>query len=457
VFVAALLASLSLWRAWFDRVDLSIAVFVAWCALSVLWSPDRLASVDGVEKLLAVALCLMALRRLNTGWLVPAAVGGVIIATVMGSPFAGFGNPEFLVQFSLIALPMLSASVVGIACGLILAAAVVMTPSLIPFTLALGTPLLLPRWPAKAVCASVLGVVAVVVLMHSQEAWDGVGTRLDMFAGTIAAWLEHPVIGWGFGSFVYVFPAYQGAGEAFGLMPLSVEARTYANAAHNEFLQLLMETGVVGFALAGWCVWELFQGKHSWALWVVAILCLTGFPLQSPATAMLAALAAARAVPSPTRRGSLPLVAVAGALAMGVVALSIPAKVMAQAHFSAVSRYYDPTVIDQKAAPLAALNHANQAYELDPANPRLRLALFQTAALSYRRFPNPDSRAAVDAAYAISRTASPSDTLALVTRLQFLIARQECFTSRECDSIANELVRTASRKAEVRRLVSIYG
>lgn len=461
VIVAALLACLPLWRAKFDRIDLAALTFAAWCGLSVTWSPDRGASLTAFVHLFAVVLIFLGLRRIETRWVIPAALAGMVSAFFAGLAFAGFGNPEFLVQFALVALPQLFPFgwVEGVA---ILAAlvAIVFSPSLLPLTLALGIPALVKAWLVRAALVSALLAIGAVFLAHSTEAQIGVGTRLDMLAGTIAAWFVHPFTGWGIGSFVYVFPSYQGAGSAFGLIPLSVEASTYANAAHNDVLQLGMETGLVGLTLGAWLLVEVWRGQTATApkvaLGIAFILCLTGFPMQSPVTVLAVAVAASRASPTGLRWSGLPL-AVAGAVAMSWALVTVPADVLAQAHFSAATRFFARDVIVQKAAAVAALSHAAQAYELDPSNSRIRLAVFQAAALTYERFPDPQSRNGVEAAWAIAQSASPADTLSLLTRLQLLIVRKECFDNRECDRIAAELVRTAARKAEVRRLVEVYG
>lgn len=460
VFVAALLSCAVLFRAQFDRIDAAALIFATWCAFSIFWSPDRLASIDAAEKLGAVVLIFLALRRIERSWIVPAAVAGVGLAALIGKTYAGTGNPEFLVQFALIAIPLLfPLTITGVVCVVGMVGAIVMAPSLIPLSVVAGVPFLLRQWWARLALASVLATLAVAVIAHSTEAQIGVGTRLDMFAGTFAAWLVHPVNGWGLGSFVYVFPSYQGTGALFGLMPMSVEATTYANAAHNDFLQLAMETGVIGLGLGAWLLVEVWRGATKparFAIGITAILCLTGFPMQSPATVMLAVVAASHASPMGWRFAALP-VAVAGALAMVMIVATIPASVIAQAHFSAATRYYAKDVVKMKASAVVALAHAAQAYALNPSDPRIRLAVFQTAALTYERFPDAASRDGVEAAWKVAQSASPSDTLSLLTRLQFLIAEKECFKNRECDRIAGELVRTASRKQEVRRLVEVYG
>ena len=66
----------------------------------------------------------------------------------------------------------------------------------------------------------------------------------DEVAGyAIAMWKDFPLFGSGLGSFAQVFPHYSGIGTP----------SSYTHA-HNDYLQFLAETGVVGFALAGMMV-----------------------------------------------------------------------------------------------------------------------------------------------------------------------------------------------------------
>ena len=466
VLVAAVASCAVLARAQFDRVDFAIMAFVAWCVASVAWSPDRLASVDAAEKVLAVAIVAMAMRRIDLRWVLSAACVGIVAAMVFGSaPFAGFGNPEMLAWFALIALPLTGISVAGFASALfliVLWVSVTFTSAIwVTLSLAVAVPFLVRKWWQRIAAASALMAGTVFAVLVSDEVANGVATRLDLAAGTIAAWWAAPLFGHGIGSFLYVFPMFQGAGAALSLLPFDVNAATYANAAHNEYLQLLMETGIVGAALASWVVVENWRSREvalgaRLALVIAAVMCLVGFPMQIPATVALVVMAIARVSPtSPVhgarRKLAIP-VAVAGAVAMAIVVALVPAKVIAQAHMSAVMRYMQPAILYDKASAAMALNNALKAYDLDRADARIRLAVFQTAALTYERWHDPSSRAGVDAAWLVAQSASPSHTSALLTRLRVLVRDDDCYASDECVRIANELVRTASRTQEVQQL-----
>ena len=105
---------------------------------------------------------------------------------------------------------------------------------------------------------------------------------------------EHPFFGWGLGTFSTVYPSFR-----------SFYSKFEVNEAHNDFLQLLVETGVVGFALMTVFLVLVFRnGMNSIEHWrrdpgasttLAALLGCTGllihgmsdFNMQIPANAAL--------------------------------------------------------------------------------------------------------------------------------------------------------------------------
>jgi O-antigen ligase len=61
-----------------------------------------------------------------------------------------------------------------------------------------------------------------------------------------------PLLGWGLDTFVTVYPQFR-----------SFPTTKLVNAAHNDYLQLLVETGLAGFALMLWFVIETFRSALS--------------------------------------------------------------------------------------------------------------------------------------------------------------------------------------------------
>ena len=112
-----------------------------------------------------------------------------------------------------------------------------------------------------------------------------------------------PIWGWGLGTFPTVYPQYR-----------SFYTNQFVNEAHNDYAQLLVETGVLGFALMLWFLTQLYRASlpelHGWqnrwdrAVSLAALIGCTGilvhsfveFNLQIPANAaffyVLCALAA---------------------------------------------------------------------------------------------------------------------------------------------------------------------
>lgn len=140
------------------------------------------------------------------------------------------------------------------------------------------------------------------------------GTRLNMTKDCLRMFSQRPVWGWGLGTFPTVYPSYR-----------SFHTNLFINEAHNDYAQLLVETGVLGFALMLWfliCVFRRglptsrrWEFKWDGALSFAALLGCTGilfhsfvdFNLQIPANAalfyVLTALAASELSSRSSRTG----------------------------------------------------------------------------------------------------------------------------------------------------------
>ena len=79
--------------------------------------------------------------------------------------------------------------------------------------------------------------------------------RIAIWKDTIPMIRDFPLFGVGLGAWPEMFPRYRRA-------PWSAD---FYREAHNDYLQILAETGVAGFALLGWffvmTVRAIFQGK----------------------------------------------------------------------------------------------------------------------------------------------------------------------------------------------------
>ena len=150
--------------------------------------------------------------------------------------------------------------------------------------------------------------------IHSQarEEISG-GVRLTIDRDCLRMWLKRPFLGWGLGTFPIVYPEFRSFYTTF-----------FVNQAHNDYLQLLVETGLAGVSIAVWFLVLGFRraaGKlENWtetasgALTVAALLGCVGilvhsfldFNLQIPANAalfyVLCALAASAPIQESQRR-----------------------------------------------------------------------------------------------------------------------------------------------------------
>jgi len=130
----------------------------------------------------------------------------------------------------------------------------------------------------------------------SQEARGEIsgGMRLSIYKDGIRMFGHRPVLGWGLGTFPVIYPQFR-----------SFYTNFFVNEAHNDYVQLLAEMGILGFGTMLWFLTVLYrQTQRKIAKWptevtgaatlacslgVVGILLhsLVDFNLQIPANAAL--------------------------------------------------------------------------------------------------------------------------------------------------------------------------
>ena len=158
--------------------------------------------------------------------------------------------------------------------------------------------------------ALLAGLCLVLVLsptgQEAMQRFSGVGDegRRLYWANTLDAIRAAWPLGTGFGSFVPVY---------MGLEPMSQLGPEYVNHAHQDFLEIVLEGGVVAVliaaaavatvAAAGWCAWRRGEAAVALAasggLLVLAGFSLVEYPLRMTALGVAAAVLVALLVPAP--------------------------------------------------------------------------------------------------------------------------------------------------------------
>jgi len=72
--------------------------------------------------------------------------------------------------------------------------------------------------------------------------------RPELFRDSLRMVAEKPILGWGFGTFPTVYPAFR-----------SFYTTLFVNAAHDDYLQVLVETGTLGFTFVVWFMVVLYR------------------------------------------------------------------------------------------------------------------------------------------------------------------------------------------------------
>ena len=167
-----------------------------------------------------------------------------------------------------------------------------------------------------AVCVLVLVFLVFLGKVHVLGRLGNLGPdmRLKITTDCLRMFSHRPVLGWGLGTFPTVYPGYR-----------SFYTNLFVNEAHNDYAQLLVETGLLGFGLMLWFVIRLYkyglptsrrwEFKWDGAVSLAAFLGCTGlllhsfvdFNLQIPANAamfyVLCGLAATRPLAKLSKRG----------------------------------------------------------------------------------------------------------------------------------------------------------
>src|SRR5215467_4794665 len=110
-----------------------------------------------------------------------------------------------------------------------------------------------------ALCISTLGFV---FLSNNGRGLTRIGNlspgiRPQIIEDSLRMFVKHPILGWGLATFPTVYPQYR-----------TFYTNLFVNEAHNDYAQLLVETGIIGFAVMLWFLISLFRHSlgslHHW-------------------------------------------------------------------------------------------------------------------------------------------------------------------------------------------------
>jgi O-antigen ligase len=173
-----------------------------------------------------------------------------------------------------------------------------------------------------ALCSAVLGFL---VFLGKGKVLGRLGDlgpdmRFKITTDCLKIFTHKPVLGWGLGTFPTIYPSFR-----------SFYTNLFVNQAHNDYAQLLVETGLLGFGLMLWFIFRLYRHgfptsrrwEFKWdaAISLAALLgctalllhSLVDFNLHVPANAavfyVLCALAAARPASTSSKARNSPTAA----------------------------------------------------------------------------------------------------------------------------------------------------
>lgn len=330
-----------------DLATLGLAL--PWRSLSL----DPEATIAGALAMLPPAGMMALVARAGPprdGWLVGALIAGALVCVMLGlrqltsgGPYlfafssvgaaAGlFANSNHMATLLLVAIPYLVGWAAGrwrsaaapkdrttLAAGaaavlLVLLVGLAVNGSIAGIILAvpvagLSALLVLPAQghrmgrllPIMALLLLAAAIIAVVVIGPHPTGVDrsSISVRRDIWSATLVPFKQYWLVGSGLGTFQEVFRHYENA---------ETVTRYYANHAHNDVLEWLLETGMAGLVVLAALI--AFWARRSITLWqtgragplarpasiacaAVMLHSLVDFPLRSPAIAVVFAMSLA--------------------------------------------------------------------------------------------------------------------------------------------------------------------
>jgi hypothetical protein len=298
--VAWLCVALLIWIIPSVRWSLAGSVLLVLALVSFAWAPEPLNAINGFLQIVLLAAAFVVGRAIGGRDVFEGAAWGMIVNSGLAvcqflgwhpvmevstaSPAGLFGNRDFMAEAALLVItPMVWQRRWAMGVALLPALLLPMDRSVV---VAGGAVVAVVTWRvSRMVTVTALSAVFVLVtaatlsVEKSRSAMD----RYFLWTDTIQGLT---VMGRGIGQFYNTFP------EAATHQPLE---RIRSDHAHNDWLELTYELGIVGIVLAGVLSFGVLSGPTGWEKSVFLALCVMScfaFPLHNPATAVLGLVAA---------------------------------------------------------------------------------------------------------------------------------------------------------------------
>ena len=278
------------------------ALFLIWAALSMAWNP---ATLDGIGALLVLAMLaacfclgnqLIDLRKVYIGAALGVTVSSVVAifqwfgfhqVASWGGPGGLFVNGAFMAETAALVLVVLVSErlwwlIPGVLPALLL-------PDARDAVLAVATATVVALRRSRFIWLLVAVVPIAAYFYVTAKGYGSINERLEIWHSTLDG---VTLFGHGIGSFWSLYPAYD-------LRPVApIALLNTPEYAHNEFLTVAFELGIIGLLLfCGLCV--TLAGPLDTARLVLIALFVEScfdFPLHLPATAFLGMVVAGHAV-----------------------------------------------------------------------------------------------------------------------------------------------------------------
>ena len=445
--------------------DFLIIAFIGYLVLSLLWSSDSREGFLIVEAKFALTVVYVAFRYVPRKTLGIATYVGTTIALagciIFGWKhqliYGGMGNENFQSELMLVLLPIVIAAWCAIRTPAwwIRPFAIIITFAAIHFLLVVN--LSDNKWIAVAMILFALLVWLIrrqqyliaafgFLISVNVALWSGwltstivtkaIAHRLEIGINSAILWLEKPLFGHGLGSFNFEYGRVQEAHLQFfpNMDTVLRPAAVFAGAAHNEFLQLGADTGIIGvvlaIALCAFLTHQFFTKKRdaldigaSLALLIVLGLSQISFPMQNPATGCMAVISAAILMQNQRKVFLIKMPKLVSPIISGVAVIIAFGLVTSSYLNCRAETLFTRTKANILKADPTALQANIDAYEMYPFERRYRHQLVLTVGSLLKRGEGniTITDVAADRAYEISQSSSKFMPSIQMSRVEYLL------------------------------------